>query len=40
VTPGPWGTTPDQLETALRIARQLSCEILSVQKAIDYFKNS
>ncbi|MFZ6849959.1 polysaccharide deacetylase family protein [Undibacterium sp. RuRC25W] len=38
-TPGLWGTTPEQLESALRIARQLSCEILPVQKAIEYFKN-
>ena len=37
-SPGPWGTSPTQLESALRIARQMSCEILPVQSAIDYFR--
>ncbi|MFZ6753047.1 polysaccharide deacetylase family protein [Undibacterium sp. Dicai25W] len=36
--PGPWGTTPEQLESALRIAKQLSCEILPVQHAIAFFQ--
>ncbi|MFZ6658001.1 polysaccharide deacetylase family protein [Undibacterium sp. TJN19] len=35
--PGPWGTTPELLETALRIATQESCHILPVRKAIDFF---
>ena len=37
-TPGPWGTTPEQLELALRLARQHSCKILPVNKAIDFFR--
>jgi peptidoglycan/xylan/chitin deacetylase (PgdA/CDA1 family) len=35
--PGPWGTTPELLETALRIATQERCHILPVRKAIDFF---
>ncbi|MFZ6686500.1 polysaccharide deacetylase family protein [Undibacterium sp. SXout11W] len=37
--PGPWGTTPEQLESALRIAKQLGCEVLPVAQAIDFFKS-
>ncbi|MFZ6772486.1 polysaccharide deacetylase family protein [Undibacterium sp. SXout7W] len=37
--PGPWGTTPDQLDMALRIARQEHCQILPVQAAIDFFRS-
>ncbi|MBC3928533.1 polysaccharide deacetylase family protein [Undibacterium sp. CY21W] len=37
--PGPWGTTPEQLEMALRIASQSSCRILTVEKAIDFFQS-
>ena len=37
-TPGPWGTTPEQLELALHLAQQSCCKILSVQQAIDFFR--
>ena len=37
--PGPWGTSPDQLEMALRIARQEHCQILPVQAAIHFFNS-
>lgn len=37
--PGPWGTTPEQLEMALRIASQSSCRILTVEKAIAFFQS-
>ncbi|MFZ6861101.1 polysaccharide deacetylase family protein [Undibacterium sp. Ji67W] len=36
--PGPWGTTPEQLETALRIAKQLGCKVLPVAQGIEFFK--
>ena len=37
--PGTWGTSPEQLESALRIAKQLSCEVLPVQQAITFFQS-
>ncbi|MDE2429442.1 MAG: polysaccharide deacetylase family protein [Burkholderiales bacterium] len=36
--PGPWGTTPEQLEMALRLATQEGCRILPVQDAITFFQ--
>ena len=36
-SPGPWGTTPALLESALQTATQESCQILPVHKAIDFF---
>ncbi|MFZ6765498.1 polysaccharide deacetylase family protein [Undibacterium sp. Di26W] len=35
--PGPWGTSPALLETALRLATQEGCHLLPVHRAIDYF---
>ncbi|MBC3868669.1 polysaccharide deacetylase family protein [Undibacterium oligocarboniphilum] len=37
--PGPWGTSPQQLETALRLASESRCRLLTVQKAIHYFQH-
>ncbi|MCH8618604.1 polysaccharide deacetylase family protein [Undibacterium sp. TS12] len=36
-TPGPWGTTPELLETALQLATQEGCQVLPVHRAIDFF---
>lgn len=36
--PGPWGTTPAQLEMALQLAGRAGCRILPLQKAIDFFQ--
>lgn len=38
--PGPWGATPELLETALRLATQEGCQILPVHRAIDFFLSS
>ena len=35
--PGPWGTTPGLLEMALRMATEQGCQLLPVNKAIQYF---
>jgi peptidoglycan/xylan/chitin deacetylase (PgdA/CDA1 family) len=36
--PGPWGTTPAQLEAAIQMALNASCKVLPVRDAIAYFQ--
>ena len=37
--PGPWGTTPAQLEETIQAALHASCKILPVRDAIAYFQS-